>query len=456
MYSRERFRVLPTQSLYVWVLLAMISILSLSFLAFQLIADHVQKERIDPTFDKFDEMQLESARDELQSGGKPALTQYLKGLDRIFTGSHYLLDAQGNDVLTGQNRAALLPSAPAVKWRTRTHGRWIISHRSADGQFWFAAEGLAVDRLQIWTFLPYYFLVIGATCVLCWAASVGVVSPILKIAGKITQFGEGNLSARAQTNRKDEIGKLGRSFNRMAEQLERLIVSERRLLGDISHELRSPLARLKFAVKLARTSPDSKVALDRIERDVDRITSLVADIVEITFIEGDPTVREMGDIRLGDIVDEVVRDCAWEAQFRGCSIDVSGALSGEVVGNRELLRRAIENVLRNGIRYAPKQSVIQLSIEENGRDAVIAVRDNGPGVPEEALSRIFDPFFRVEEARDTNGGGSGMGLSIAKRAVQLHHGTITAENASPGLRVRITIPLAAQPARIEAIAAQVR
>jgi signal transduction histidine kinase len=432
----------------------MVSILSLSFLAFHLIANHVQSQRIDPTFDKFDELQLESARDELHAGGKTALKEYLAGLDRIFSGSHYLLDAKGNDILTGQSETPLLPPPPADKWRIRAHGRWIVSHRSSDGQYWFAAEGQTVDRPQIWTFLPYYFLVIGATGLLCWMASVGVVSPILKIAGTITQFGEGNLSARVHTNRKDEIGQLGRSFNRTAERLERLIVSERRLLSDISHELRSPLARLKFAVKLARTSPESKVALDRIERDVNRITSLVADIVEITFIEGDPVAREMGNLRLEEVVDEVVRDCALEAQFRGCSIDVNCGHRDEVLGNHELLRRAIENVLRNGIRYAPKQSTIQLSIKENGRDAMIEVRDHGPGVPEDALSRLFDPFFRVEEARDANGGGSGMGLSIAKRAVQLHRGTIMAENASPGLRVRITIPLAAQSTNIEAAAAQ--
>jgi len=227
----------------------------------------------------------------------------------------------------------------------------------------------------------------------------------------------------------------------MAERLQRLIVSERRLLGDISHELRSPLARLKFAVRLARTSPDSSAALDRIERDVDRITSLVADIVEITFIEGDPAVRGTEVVRAGDIVDEVISDCAVEAEIRGCVLAVNGRLAGEVLGNRELLRRAVENVLRNGIRYSPEQSTIDVSITEDGCAANIAVRDYGPGVPEDALTRIFDPFFRVEEARDASGGGSGLGLSIAKRAMQVHHGSITAENASPGLLVRIAIPL---------------
>ncbi len=132
-----------------------------------------------------------------------------------------------------------------------------------------------MPRPHLETFLPYYFLVIGATGILCWLAAVGVVSPVRKIAAVISQFGYGNLGVRVQTRRDDEIGQLGRSFYLMAERLERVIVSERRLLGDISHELRSPLARLKFAIKLARTSGDSKAVLDRIERDVDRIASPV-------------------------------------------------------------------------------------------------------------------------------------------------------------------------------------
>ncbi len=140
-----------------------------------------------------------------------------------------------------------------------------------------------------------------------------------------------------------------------------------------------------------------------------------------------------------------VRDCAPEAEFRGCTIQVDGKLTGQVVGNRELLRRAVENVLRNGIRYSPERATIELSVQEDDRKATIAIRDYGPGVPSDALGRIFDPFFRVEAARDANGGGSGLGLSIAKRAIQLHQGAISAQNALPGLRVQITIPLAPSP-----------
>lgn len=443
MSLRDRLRRLPTTSLHFGVLFAVVSTLSLSFLAFHLIANRVQQMEILPTFDKFDELQTESARKSLQRRGREGLKDNLANLDSVFGGQHYLLDSRGIDLVTGADRSYMLPPPPQTVSRIRAHGHWTLAHRSPDGVYWFTAEG-ELGPPQIWAFLPYYFLVIGTTAVLVWLAFIGVVTPIRRIAATIGQFGQGDLTVRIQTSRRDEIGQLAGTFNQMADRLERLIVSERRLLGDISHELRSPLARLKFAVKLARTSQDNKAALDRIERDVDRITSLVADIVEITFIEGDPAVQDTGVVRIGEIVDEVVRDCTLEAQFRDCSIHFGGTLTGEVVGSHELLRRAIENVLRNGIRYSPKRSEIQLSISENDSEAVIEVRDFGPGVPETAITRIFDPFFRVEDARDSTSGGSGMGLSIAKRAVQLHHGSITAENASPGLRVRITIPIAAQ------------
>jgi len=438
-------RWLPMKSLYYGVLLAMVATLALSFLAFHEIADRMQKKTIDPAFDRVDELELESARATLSRGGTNDLTGYLSRLGLVFGGSsHFLLDAHGIDVVSHTDKSYLLPPPPLTKWRTRENGHYVRAHRSQDGEYWIVAVGVP-PRPDIWTYLPYYFLVIGATGVLCWLASAGVVSPIRRIAASIALFGQGNLSVRVHTRREDEIGQLGRSFNQMAERLERLIVSERRLLGDISHELRSPLARLKFAVKLARTSPDSKAALDRIERDINRMSSLVADILQITYIESDPAVQALETAGVADIVDEVIRDCALEAENRDCRIVLQGQLDGEVLGNRELLRRAVENVLRNGIRFAPEHSTIDVSTTEDSRVAVIVVRDYGPGVPGDALAKIFDPFFRVEEARDTTSGGSGLGLSIAKQAVQVHHGTIVAENASPGLRVRITIPLCAVP-----------
>jgi signal transduction histidine kinase len=429
------------KSLIVATLLSMLFISGVSFLAFQAISNRMQRIMIDPTFNRFDQLQLDSAREEYEQHGKAALADYMERLDHTFRGSHYLLDANGIDLVSGEDRSNLLPKPPETIRRSKTHDQWVIAHRNPDGKYWFAAVGM-LGSIQIWTFLPYYFLVIGVIAVLTWFAAIGVIFPLRRIAATIAVFGHGDLSQRVKTRRLDEIGQLGRSFNQMAERLERLIVSERRLLGDISHELRSPLARLKFAIRLARTSPDTAAALDRIERDVNRIASLVSDIVEITFVEGYPALRGAEPVPIRPIVEEVVGDCSVEAEMRSCSVHLSGDLEGEAIGSSELLRRAVENVLRNAIRYAPDGSSIQVSLAEQNGSAVIVVRDHGPGVPNDTLTRIFDPFFRVEESRsNTNGAGTGLGLSIAKRAVQAHHGCISAENAEPGLRVRIVIPL---------------
>ena len=414
----------------------MVAVLSLSFLAFQAIAGHVQTLKINPVFERFDRLELEDACSLYQSGGKQALQKYLAHLDEVFGGSHYLVDAHGVDVISGVSRSDLLPKPPADRSRSP------VTQRSPDGRYWFVAISLP-DMPHVWTFLPYYFLVIAATGVLCWLVAVGVVSPIRRIAVRIAEFGEGDLSARVHLNREDEIGQLGQSFNEMAERLELLIMSERRLLGDISHEIRSPLARLKVAVKLARTSNDSKAALDRIDRDLDRLTSLVSDIMEITLVEGDPALRESDVVSVPDLIQEVVHDCTLEAQLRSCHLQVEDTCCGAIQGNHELLRRAIENVVRNAVRYAPEHTNVSLMAIERDQQMVVSVRDFGTGVPEAALDRIFDPFFRVEESRDVKSGGTGLGLSIAKRAVQLHRGTIRARNAYPGLRVEIVIPLAA-------------
>jgi signal transduction histidine kinase len=443
MSSPAQPKVLLRHSLYVWVLLAMVGILSMSFVVFRAISQKMQAERIDPVYDRFDELQLESARAILQRWGQEAVAQYMIRLDRLFGGSHYLLDQSGKDLISGVDRSEMLPKPPAVKSRMAWHGHWEITHRSADGKFWFAAEG-PDRRWNIWAFLPYYFLVLGATGILCWIAAAGVISPIRRIANNIAQFGQGDLSVRVVTDRDDEIGQLARSFNEMAERLEKLITSERRLLSDISHELRSPLARLKFAMKLARTSNDPAAALERIERDVNRIASLVSDIVEINVVEGDPALEEKDEVCIRDIIDEVVEDCGLEAQARECRIEVSGEVCGQVHGNPELLRRAVENVVRNAIRYSPEKTAIEVALGQDENGARITIRDFGPGVPDKAMQRIFDPFFRVEEARNTNGGGSGLGLSIAKRAVSVHRGSIVAENATPGLRVTIVLPLTHQ------------
>jgi signal transduction histidine kinase len=427
------------KSLYVAIVFALLGTLSISLLVFFAISDHVEKQYLYPVFDAMDELELESARSAWQEGRAVALSAYVERLNHLFGTFHYILDSDGVDIISGQHRAELLPVSPLTASRGRVNGQYIVTHKSPDGRYWL----IAVDPRQPnqWTLFPYYLLVAGVTALLCWLAATGVVSPIRKVTCIVERFGQGDLSVRANLRRKDEIGGLASSFDAMAERLQTLVVSERRLLQDISHELRSPLTRLKFAVRLTRTAAEPKAALDRVERETNRITSLVSEIVEMTRMEGDPLSRNTEPVHLKQLVEETLDDCRVEAQLlRGCAIRVEGQLLGEVAGDRELLRRAFENVLRNAIRYSPERATIEVALAESAHLITIAVRDYGPGVPAESLTQIFEPFFRVEEGGDEKTGGIGLGLSIAKRAVRLHRGTITAQNAYPGLRVQIAIP----------------
>lgn len=421
----------------------MVATSSLALLAFTMISAGIQSAYLDPVLQAMDQLELESASEAMQTGGPPAASRYLSRLDRVFGTAHYLLDARGTDVLSGVGMAAVLPHSPAVRSRGFIHGRFVVTHRSADGRYWLLSVGPRQGFR--WTFLPYYLVSLGVAAILCVLASLGVVMPMRRLAKIMERFGAGELSARSSWRRRDEIGSLGRSFDRMADRIERLLVGERRLLEDVSHELRSPLARLTMAVKLARASPDPAAALDRIDRHLERLTSLTGAIVEMIRIEGDPQVQRWEPVDLGELVAELIGDCCAEAEPRACRIRLAGHIANPIICDRELVRRALENVLCNAVRFSPEHAAIDVELHEALRRVTLTVRDHGPGVPEGALERIFEAFYRTDEARDSDRGGVGLGLSIAKRAVTLHGGMITARNAAPGLVVTIILPRLQRP-----------
>jgi two-component system sensor histidine kinase CpxA len=277
---------------------------------------------------------------------------------------------------------------------------------------------------------------------LCYALAYHLSSPVLRLQRAVDRFGHGDLSARAETKRADEIGQLARSFNHMAERIETLLVAERRLLLDISHELRSPLARLGVAIELARSGEDRDALLDRIQKEADRLNTLIGELLQVTRAEGDPAQCQIAPVRLDQLVEDITDDCSIEAKARDCTLALASAPPLTFPGDAELLRRAIENIMRNAIRHAPPGTAVEVSLEADRQSARIVVRDYGPGVPEESLERIFDPFYRVQTDRGRASGGTGLGLAIARRAVELHQGKLHARNAHPGLLVTIELPLA--------------
>jgi two-component system sensor histidine kinase CpxA len=268
-----------------------------------------------------------------------------------------------------------------------------------------------------------------------------LTGPVRILQKTVERFGRGDLSARAESVRRDELGQLARTFDRMADRIETLLAAERRLLLDISHELRSPLARLGVAIELARSGDDTDAALNRIQKESDRLNSLVGQLLQVTRAEGDPASRRRNPVRLDQLVQLLVGDSEIEAAAHGCGLQYHTGDAVTIAGDPELLRRAVENVLRNAIRYEPRDSSVEVRLWHGGSRAVVEIRDHGPGVPEDALPRIFDPFYRVESDRNRLSGGIGLGLSIARRAVELHQGAIRASNANPGLKIELEFPV---------------
>jgi len=244
----------------------------------------------------------------------------------------------------------------------------------------------------------------------------------------------------------DEIEALVHDFNHMAERLEQLVAAQKLLLRDVSHELRSPLARLSVALELAREdSGDVMIPhLDRIEREADRLNLLIGQLLTLSSMEALERQKHFQPVVLSQLIQKIIPDAEYEARQRDCAVLFLRETECTVLGNEELLYRAIENILRNAIRYTAAGTQVEIALRDvtvhGERMAEIAVSDHGPGIPEGQQEAIFRPFYRVDDARSPDTGGFGVGLAIAERTVRLHQGEITAENRPGGgatLRIRI-------------------
>lgn len=306
---------------------------------------------------------------------------------------------------------------------------------------------------------PARFAVIVLTMgALCYVLARYLTEPALKLRRATRQFAAGDFAVRVGPQmgaRRDELADLGRDFDQMAERIEGLLLAQRQLLGDISHELRSPLTRLSLALELATQSadPPTRALLARIEGEAGEMNRLIGGLLTLARLENgansaQQTSREAAYIDLAHLAEHVVANADFEAQNRGGEVQITHLDDAQIVGNGELLHSALENVVRNAILHSPNAPRVEVSLRVETRGATrvaqIRVRDHGPGVPEAALEQLFRPFFRVDEARNRESGGTGLGLSIAQRAARFHGGDVRAQNAvGGGLEVEISLPLVA-------------
>lgn len=273
---------------------------------------------------------------------------------------------------------------------------------------------------------------------LCYALARYLINPIIKLGNATKHFAEGDLKVRTDIKRSDEIGQLAKDFDEMAEQIESLINSQTRLTRDISHELRSPLARMNVALELAKNTPENETFLNRIEIESNRLNEMISNILTLSKLESKSETIDKRTVNLAKIFENVVADAKFEAEAKGKSVVILHKDDCKISGNERLLRSAIENVLRNAVRYTKDK--VEVSLQCKQSNALISIKDFGGGIPEAELKEIFQPFYRVSESRTRKSGGIGLGLAITEQAVHLHEGKVSARNTESGLIVEISLP----------------
>jgi two-component system sensor histidine kinase CpxA len=280
--------------------------------------------------------------------------------------------------------------------------------------------------------------------IVCFALSWYLSWPLGKLREATRKLAGGDLSSRVSRRvrrRRDEFADLAKDFDNMAARIESLIDSQQVMTRDISHELRSPLARMNVALELAKkkASPESAPLLERIESESVRLNEMISRILTLARLESGGEDYSKTRVDLSELVREIAADAEFEASGKGKAVSAEKIEECKIEGNENLLRSAIDNVVRNAVRYTAEKTAVDVSLQTSNGHVIVKVRDHGGGVPQSELENLFRPFYRVGEARERKTGGTGLGLAIAQRAVAVHGGSITAENIDGGLEVKIVL-----------------
>jgi len=404
------------------------------------------------------------ASEALADGGREGLTQWVRDFPKSSGVTLFVIDQRGHDLLgrrvpfgvsrsfrrhrehSHENQSG--NNDPRNLRRSRPHPQLV----AADGRVYtFLVSPSRIPQV-IWTSadarLLLFALALLVSGIVSYLLANAISKPVRKLRAATVALADGDLDIRVAESvgaRRDELGLLGRDFDSMAENLQRSAAQQIELSRNISHELRSPLARMRVAVELARQQSGDLPEFARLDDEAERLDALIGQILSYSRLDASPD-REPEPFDLADLVNEVVENVNYECRSEGIDgISVAAQISASprVNGYANAMISAIENVLRNAVRHSPSASKVQILVGQDEHAASIEIRDSGPGVAEEELARLFEPFFRTRRSTEARGdAGTGLGLAIAERAVRINGGTITAGNhADGGLVVRISLPL---------------
>ena len=404
-----------------------------------------------------------------EHGGQDSLRSYLENVRNNQRIRAILLNDRGEDA-TGRPLPEWVkrndrepPKLPGAFWGiVPAFNVWRQSMNAASGHHYVMIaiqpnDGPFGPRAVTWRAILIGIISSG---LVCYLLAIYLSAPVVRLRAATQKLAAGNLSARAgdgKSRRGDEIAQLVTDFDTMAERLEKLVNAQARLLNDISHELRSPLARINVALALARqrSGPEAEAFLDRMDLESNRLNELVERLLTIARLDSGSENAQKESVNLGDLIIEIAEDADFEAQGHRCHVVAMIENSCALIGNPALLHSAIENVVRNATHYTAEGTNVEVHLKCDPAEAgkpigVISVIDSGPGVPADALEKMFLPFYRIDDARGRQTGGVGLGLAITERAVGLHGGTVRAYNRPEGgLKVEIRLPLSGeQPAPV--------
>jgi two-component system sensor histidine kinase CpxA len=399
------------------------------------------------------------AVEEAERGRAPAASAYLEQVARETHLRACLFDSAGgliagSDCGSFQSMTSHVttsnPSAFSMRYGI---ARVALALQGGSGsEYIFATELPAGPRAAIGidrsSFVLQWGIALLVSGFICYLLTRYLTTPILRLRAASQQLAAGDLSTRAATvieRRHDELGDLVRDFDAMASRIEELVSRQRQLISDVSHELRSPLARLYVALDLGRERKGDDPAFDHMEKDIGLLSEMIGRLLTVARLDTSSQPVPMTSVDLTQIVSQIVRDAAFESRERNGGVELTAPEQFFVQGDAKLLQSAIENLVRNAISYTepgtPVEVLLQSERRLNASFVRLTVRDYGPGVPEAELVNIFQPFYRVSDARDRQSGGAGLGLAIAERVIRVHGGTIRAENVAPrGLRVEALLP----------------
>ena len=363
-------------------------------------------------------------------------TFYKNNIDKVYAFAGSLLNKTGTDILKIDDECFFgcqLMSDEGKKYVAIIH---IPKERTGHNRFLFIDQAKNV-----------FPLIVLVCAVLCFVMARYLARPIVELQEASRKFAKGDFShkiTKKSMNRYDEIGDLASDFNDMAERIEMGINSQKRLFNDISHELRSPLARMQVGLELLqmKVKDSEKPLVERLEKDINRMNALIGEVLQFSKLENKEIGAAKEEISLSKSLEDVCSDAEFEGNnnHKGVRLDIKK--DAVIKGNTVLIERAFENIIRNGLRFTPENTLVEVSLDVIGSNAVIKIVDHGPGIPESDIKKIFEPFYCVKPDRNPQNGGIGLGLPIALRAVELHNGTIKMENRSEGgLLVTIELPL---------------